>query len=119
MADRAAARRRTLPDRRTAERRVDAEHRRGRRQATTALDRRLAEPMPDAWPAAGYGAYCPTRAARYLERVETEQRFTDTAAAYLSDALQAVDWADAAEVLRRVETAAEVLRTLIDTKEVA
>ncbi|MBF6286916.1 hypothetical protein [Nocardia cyriacigeorgica] len=119
VADRAAARRRTIPDRRTPERRVDAEHRRGRRQATTALDRRLAESMPDSWPAAGFGAYAPIRAARYLERVETEQRFTDTAAAYLADALRAVDWADATEVLRRVEVTAEVLRTLIDTKEVA
>lgn len=114
VADRAAARRRAIPDHRSAERRVDSEHRRGRRQATTALDRRLAEPMPDAWPAAGSGAYCPTRAARYLERVEADQRFTDTAAAYLSDALRAVDWADAAELLRRVEATADVLRALID-----
>ncbi|WP_281920496.1 hypothetical protein [Nocardia cyriacigeorgica] len=76
----------------------------------------MAEPMPDSWPAAGFGAYAPIRAARYLERVEREQRFTDAAHAHLADALRAVDWADAGEVLRRVEVTAEVLRTLL-TKE--
>ncbi|BDU05432.1 hypothetical protein FMUBM48_16950 [Nocardia cyriacigeorgica] len=116
VADHAAARHRTTPDLRSVERRVDAEHRRGRRQATTALDRAMAEPMPDSWPAAGFGAYAPIRAARYLERVEREQRFTDAAHAHLADALRAVDWADAGEVLRRVEVTAEVLRTLL-TKE--
>lgn len=114
VADTAAARYRTIPDHRTPERRVETEHRRGRRQATTALDRRL-EPMPDSWPAAGSGAYAPIRAARYLERVEAEQRFADAAHAYLADALRAVGWADAAEVLRRVEFAAEALRKI--TKE--
>ncbi|WP_280447382.1 hypothetical protein [Nocardia cyriacigeorgica] len=118
VADRAAARRRTIPDHRTPERRVDAEHRRGRRQATTALDRRLAEPMPDSWPAAGFGAFAPIRAARERERTDAEQRFTDAATAHLADALRAVDWADAAEVVRRVETAARVLRSFIDMKEV-
>ncbi|MFE3441659.1 hypothetical protein ACFXNW_01350 [Nocardia sp. NPDC059180] len=115
VADRAAARRRAIPDRRSAERRVDAEHRRGRRQATTALDRAMDDPMPESWPAAGFGAYAPIRAARERERTDAAQRFTDTAVAYLADALRAVDYADAAEVLRRVEVTAEVLRKI--TKE--
>lgn len=102
---------RSATDRQAAERgaRVAAEHRRIRRQYTRALDRRLSDDWPD-----GHGAYRPDAAARIRERIAAELQFADHARQRLTDVLRCLDWADADEVLRRLDSAVAALHRHLD-----